>query len=76
MRVADIIPTLPTHFSEEEEAFLQALAVELIGMLEACERDMSDKFDAQLFDLDEGNACWSLLPAKVRTAIKRGKDGR
>ena len=73
MLTSDIIPTLPTHFSEEEQEFLQTVAIELIQQLEQCEKAMADKFDQQLFDLEEGNACWSLLPAKVRTAIKRGK---
>lgn len=70
---ADFMPTLPTHFSEEEQEFLTGVAVDLIQMLEVTERAMAKKFDEQLFDLEEGNACWSLLPAKVRTAIKRGK---
>ncbi len=61
--------------SEEEQAFLQALAAELIGMLECCELALATKYAAQMFDIDEGLAFWSLLPAKVRTAIKRGKDG-
>jgi len=59
--------------SEEEQVFLRALAEEFIQQLEDCERAMAVKFDAQHFDLEEGNALWSLLPAKVRTAIKRGK---
>lgn len=71
--VAIMLPTLPDHFSEEEQQFLNLIALELIEQLEQCERAMALKFDAQLFDLEEGNACWSLLPAKVRTAIKRGK---
>jgi len=68
-----MIPTLPSHFSEEEQAFLESFAIELIQQLDQCEKAMAAKFDGQLFDLEEGNACWSLLPAKVRTAIKRGK---
>lgn len=68
-------PTAPDFIaqSEEEQAFLLSLATELIQQLEDCERAMAAKFDAQHFDLEEGNALWSLLPAKVRTAIKRGK---
>lgn len=58
--------------SEEEQAFLQSLANELIGMLESVEREMAKKYADQLFDTEEGLAIWSLLPAKVRTAIKRG----
>lgn len=59
--------------SEEEQAFLRMLADELVEMLESTERAMTERFDRQMFDLDEGNALWSLLPAKVRTAIERGR---
>lgn len=72
--IIDFAPALPTHFSEEEQTFLQTLAIELIGTLDQTEQAMARKFDEQLFDLDEGNACWSLLPAKVRTAIRRGRE--
>lgn len=58
--------------SEEEQEFLKALAVELIEMLENAERAMAKKYADQLFDTEEGLAFWSLLPSKVRTAIKRG----
>ena len=59
---------------EEEQKFLRSLANELIDMLESTERAMAEKFNGQLFDLDEGNDLWSLLPAKVRTAIRRGGE--
>lgn len=73
MRLTDT-PSMPEFLaqSEEEQAFLLALAGEFIQQLEDCERAMAQKFAAQHFDLEEGNALWSLLPAKVRTAIKRG----
>jgi hypothetical protein len=58
--------------SEEEQVFLSALCEELTTMLEDAERAMAEKFDAQMFDVDEASALWSLLPSKVRTAIKRG----
>ena len=74
MRVSEIIAPDFLAESEEEQDFLTGLAVDLIGMLESTERDMAAKFDGQLFDLDEGNALWALLPAKVRTAIKRGRE--
>lgn len=57
---------------EEEQEFLEALAKELIEMLESAERAMAKKYADQLFDTEEGLALWGLLPAKVRTAIKRG----
>lgn len=59
---------------EEEQAFLMGLANEFIEMLEAAERAMAKKYADQLFDVDEGLALWGLLPAKVRTAIKRGRE--
>ena len=58
--------------SEEEQEFLTTLAGELITALEDCERALTAKVTAQLFDHEEYLALWSLLPAKVRTAIKRG----
>lgn len=61
---------------EEQEAFLRSLANELIDMLESTEKAMAAKFNGQFFDLDEGNDLWSLLPPKVRTAIKRGGEKR
>lgn len=63
----------PLH-GEEEHSFLCALAQEFIGMLEDTERAMAKKIEAQRFDQDEYLAFWSYLPAKVRTAIKRGSQ--
>lgn len=60
--------------SEEEQAFLVSLADDLLQTLVTTEKAMAEKFDSQMFDLDEGNALWSLLPAKVRTAINRGRE--
>lgn len=75
MKLTDT-PTAPEFLaeSEEEQAFLRSLADEFVEMLEGTEKAMAAKFDAQMFDLDEGNALWALLPAKVRTAIRRGKE--
>lgn len=83
MRVRDMMPPRNSaaavmaddfdKMSEEEQDFLRSLATEMIDQLEAVETALAVKFDAQLFDLEEGNALWSLLPAKVRTAIKRGR---
>jgi hypothetical protein len=60
--------------SEEEQAFLLNLAAEFIEMLESVESAMAAKYAAQLFDIEEGLAFWSLLPSKVRTALKRGRN--
>lgn len=60
--------------SEEEQAFLRKLAAEFIDSLEDTERALAAKYDAQMFDVDEGLAMWDLLPAKVKTAIKRGRE--
>lgn len=60
--------------SEEEQAFLLELANEMIGTLEDAERALVKKLDAQMFDTEEHVAFWGLLPAKVRTAISRGRE--
>lgn len=61
-------------YGEEEQAFLTDLADELLGMLEDAEKAIKTKLDAQMFDQDEYLALWGLLPAKVRTAIKRAGE--
>lgn len=58
--------------SEEEQLFLRGVASELIEILDTAERAMAKKYADQMFDIEEALACWSLLPSKVRTAIKRG----
>lgn len=70
------VPSTPEYLaeSEEEQVFLRSLAEELLQQLEDCERAMAKRFDEQMMDMDEGNALWSLLPAKVRTAINRGRS--
>ncbi len=74
MRLTADQPLAASNFGgEEEQAFLQSLAAELIEMLEATEKAMSAKYNGQNFDIEEALALWELLPAKVRTAIKRGK---
>jgi len=65
----------PSVTSEEEQEFLGNLAIEMVAMLEDTERALAKKYDEQLFDVDEGLAMWDLLPAKVKTAIKRGREG-
>ncbi len=86
-RVSEMLPPRNTaaavcsddfaRMSEEEQEFLRDLATAFITVLEDCERALAKKFDDQLFGLEEGNALWSLLPAKVRTAITRGRgNGR
>ena len=68
-------PIEPQKQDEEELAFLQSVATELMDMLEDAEKAIAKKYHDQLFDLDESLALWELLPAKVRTAIKRGDAG-
>lgn len=58
--------------SEEESAFLAELAKEMVQMLEGVERGLTAKYDT--LDSEEGLSLWGLLPAKVKTAIKRGRE--
>ncbi len=73
MKVSDE-PISPDFLAmnEEEQEFLKNLAAEFIGSLEDCEKSLAKRYAEQRFDVDEGLAFWSLLPSKVRTAIKRG----
>jgi hypothetical protein len=57
---------------EEEQEFLEKLAAEFVTILEDAEKALARKIDAQMFDVDEYAEFWSLIPAKVKTAIKRG----
>lgn len=70
MRVSELAPDI--FINEEEQEFLERVAQELIDILEDAEKALAKKIDEQRMDQDEYLALWSLLPAKVRTAIKRG----
>lgn len=47
------------------------LADKLIEMLNATEKAMADRLSDARLDQEEMLAVWSLLPSKVRSAIKR-----
>jgi hypothetical protein len=66
-------PTAPEFLamSEEEQAFLQEIATNLLTTLEEAERAVARSLAAQNLDQEEQLALWALLPAKVKTAIKR-----
>ena len=72
MKLANI-PDSPyfLSMSEEERAFLQGVAAELVKTLEDAERAVAQKLDEQRLDQDEHLALWELLPSRVKTAIKR-----
>lgn len=76
MKLTASAPSAPEllAMSEEEQAFLRGFADEMICILEDAERSLVKKLDSQMFDMDEHLAAWSLLPAKVRTAITRGRE--
>lgn len=71
--VRDMIdPSFPelAAFPEGKQVELSALAEDLCDILTIAERTMASKVVGM--EMDEHLALWSLLPAKVRTAIKRG----
>lgn len=68
-------PSERAEHDEEEFAFLQSVATDLLEMLEDAEKAIAKRYHDQLMDMDEALGLWELLPAKVRTAIKRGDEG-
>ena len=64
---------VPKRLNETEEGrkVLAELAMEMIAVLEDAEKRLTQMIEGQHFDQDEYLALWSLLPSKVRTAIKR-----
>lgn len=73
MRLTDE-PTSPdlSTFPADEQEFLKGLAKTLIDMLDAAERALAERLSVERLEESEVLAVWSLLPPKVRTAIKRG----
>ncbi len=65
---------VPKRLNETEEGrkALAELAMEMISVLEEAEKQLGNMVASQHFDLEEELYLWSLLPSKVRTAIKRG----
>jgi hypothetical protein len=61
--------------SEEEQIYLKELAMELIDL---CEKEEPKtawvKLEAENLDAEQKIALWTLLPSKVRTALKKAKE--
>ena len=63
------------NISEEEQIYLKELAMELIDL---CEKEEPKKawvkLEAENLDAEQKIALWTLLPSKVRTALKKAKE--
>jgi hypothetical protein len=61
--------------TEEEQIYLKELAMELIAL---CEKEEPKtawvKLEAENLDAEQKIALWTLLPSKVRTALKKAKE--
>jgi len=63
------------NIPEEELQYLQEMAVELIAMCEQGDpREAWIKLEAESLDAEQKIALWTLLPSKVRTALKKAKE--
>jgi hypothetical protein len=63
------------NIPEEELQYLQEMAVELIAMCEQGDpREAWVKLEAESLDAEQKIALWTLLPSKVRTALKKAKE--
>ena len=59
----------------EELLYLQEMAVELIAMCECGEpKEAWDKLEGENLDAEQKIALWTLLPSKVRAALKKAKE--
>ena len=59
----------------EELLYLQEMAVELIAMCECGEpKEAWDKLEGENLDDQQKIALWTLLPSKVRSALKKAKE--
>ena len=59
----------------EELQYLQELAVELIATCEQGDPKAAwDKLESENLDSEQKVALWTLLPSKVRTALKKAKE--
>ena len=63
------------NISEEEQIYLKELAMELIAL---CDKEEPKtawvKLEAENLDAEQKIALWTLLPSKVRTALKKAKE--
>mgnify|MGYP003347363503 FL=1 len=63
------------NIPEEELQYLQEMAVELIAMCEQGDpREAWVKLESENLDDQQKIALWTLLPSKVRTALKKAKE--
>ena len=63
------------NIPEEELQYLQEMAVELIAMCEQGDpREAWVKLEAESLDAEQKIALWTLLPSKVRSALKKAKE--
>jgi hypothetical protein len=63
------------NIPEEELQYLQEMAVELIAMCEQGDPKAAwVKLEAENLDSEQKVALWTLLPSKVRTALKKAKE--
>jgi hypothetical protein len=59
----------------EELQYLQEMAMELIAMCEQSDPKAAwDKLESENLDAEQKIALWTLLPSKVRSALKKAKE--
>jgi hypothetical protein len=59
----------------EELQYLQEMAMELIAMCEQGDPKAAwDKLEGENLDAEQKIALWTLLPSKVRSALKKAKE--
>jgi hypothetical protein len=63
------------NIPQEELQYLQEMAIELIAMCEQGDpREALVKLDEENLDNEQKIALWTLLPSKVRSALKKAKE--
>jgi len=63
------------NIPQEELQYLQEMAIELIAMCEQGDPKAAwDKLEGENLDAEQKIALWTLLPSKVRAALKKAKE--
>ena len=63
------------NIPQEELQYLQEMAMELIAMCEQSDPKAAwDKLEGENLDSEQKIALWTLLPSKVRAALKKAKE--
>jgi hypothetical protein len=63
------------NIPQEELQYLQEMAMELIAMCEQGDPKAAwDKLEGENLDAEQKIALWTLLPSKVRSALKKAKE--